>query len=182
MRRSLLFALVLLVALVGASPAGADDDCVTVDTTGSGQGITPPGEIPIRTIATIDSGLLQGTTAAAFVPTGLADGVLSFAGDIVFTTVEEDDDEGGDVSTLTVALTGTLDVVTGDFVASGDVVSGTGEFDETTGSLVLAGVQDLVDGSFTETVTGELCLDGADDDGEDEDDDGEDDDGEDDDD
>ena len=50
---------------------------------------------------------------------------------------------------------------TGAFGASGDVGEATGKLDGATGTLTLAGVQNLLDsaGSFTETVSGDFCVD-----------------------
>ena len=77
---------------------------------------------------------------------------IVFAGDVTFTTNR---------ATLTVDLDGTLDLTTGAFVASGDVGASTGKLAGATGTLTLAGVQNLFDpaGSFTETVSGEICVD-----------------------
>ncbi len=173
MRRhgAVLAVLLLSVVLVGA-PAAAEDSCVTIDTTGAGQGAPPQqGDPPglVRTVAEIFSGPLQGTTAAAFTITGPTPDGFSFAGELTFTTDGDDDDP----STLTVSLTGTLNTTTGAFESSGPVIGGTEDFDDATGTLTLNGVQDLTDpsGSFTETVTGEICLDDdLDDDDQDEDD------------
>jgi hypothetical protein len=96
--------------------------------------------------------LLQGTTEAAFQVTGTTPTGIAFAGDITFTTNR---------ATLTVDLDGTLDLTTGEFAASGDVSGATGKLEGATGSLTLVGVQNLLDpsGSFTETVSGEICVD-----------------------
>lgn len=80
---------------------------------------------------------MQGTTEAAFQVTGFTPTVISFAGD------------------------GTLDLATGELGASGDVGAATGKLDGATCTLTLSGVQNLLDpaGSFTETVSGEICVD-----------------------
>lgn len=95
---------------------------------------------------------MQGTTEAAFQVTGSTPTGIAFAGDITFTTNR---------ATLTVNLDGTLDLATGEFGASGDVAEATGKLAGATGTLTLAGVQDQLDpaGSFTETVSGEICVD-----------------------
>ena len=95
---------------------------------------------------------MQGTTEAAFQVTGLTPTGIAFAGGITFTTNR---------GTLSVDLDGTLDLTTGDFRASGDVSGATGKLDGATGTLTLAAVQNLLDpaGSFTETVSGEVCVD-----------------------
>ena len=145
-----------ILMLVEAGPATAGVSCHQVNAKGAGQGGPPrAGDPPglIRTVAQIrGGGLLQGTTQAAFQVTGPTSTGIAFAGGITFTTNR---------ATLTVDLVGTLDLATGEFGASGDVSEGTGKLDGATGTLTLAGVQDLLDpaGSFTETVSGEICVD-----------------------
>lgn len=129
--------------------------CRRVDTTGSGQGVAPlPGDAPgtVRTEATIDSGLLRGTTDAVFAITGQTPTGIAFDGELTFSTRR---------GTLTLDLGGTLDVTTGAFESSGPVRSGTERFTGAVGTITLDGVQDLADpaGSFTEQVTGEVCFD-----------------------
>jgi len=157
MRRVAVLALLLpLLTLVHAGPATAGVSCHPINAKGAGRGAPsqagdPPGLI--RTVAQIrGGGLLQGTTKAAFQVTGSIPTGIAFAGDITFTTKR---------ATLTVDLDGTLDLTTGEFAASGDVSGATGKLAGATGTLTLAGVQDLLDpaGSFTETVSGEICVD-----------------------
>jgi hypothetical protein len=102
-------------------------------------------------------GLLEGTTAAQFTITdfsgtvaSFAGTVASFAGTVTFTT---------NLATLVVTVTGTLDVVSGEFSASGPVTASTGKLEGATGSLSITGVQDLATGTFEEDVTGEICVD-----------------------
>lgn len=157
MRRIAVLAVLLpWLVSVPAGPATAAVSCHRINATGAGQGAAPqPGDPPgvIRTVARIrGGGLLQGTTEAAFQVTGPTPTGIAFAGDITFTTNR---------GTLSVDLDGTLDLTTGDFRASGDVSGATGKLDGATGTLTLAGVQDLLDpaGGFTETVSGEVCVD-----------------------
>ena len=157
MRRVAVLALLLpLLMLVQAGPAAAGVSCHQINAKGAGQGAPPQAGDPpglIRTVAHIrGGGLLQGTTEAAFQVTGFTPTGIAFAGDITFTTNR---------ATLTVDLDGTLDLATGEFGASGDVSEATGKLDGATGTLTLAGVQNLLDpaGSFTETVSGEICVD-----------------------
>ncbi len=156
MRRVAVLVLLLpLLMLVQAGPATAGVSCHHINAKGAGQGAPPQAGDPlglIRTVAQIrGGGLLQGTTEAAFQVTGFTPTGIAFAGDITFTTNR---------ATLTVALDGTLDTATGEFRASGDVSGATGKLGGATGTLTLAGVQDLLDpaGSFTETVSGEICV------------------------
>lgn len=157
MRRAAVLALLLpLLALVQAGPATAGESCHQINASGAGRGAPPQtGDAMglIRTVAQIrGGGLLQGTTEAAFEVTGGTATVIEFAGDLTFTTNR---------ATLTVDLDGTLDLATGEFAASGEVGDATGKLEGATGTLTLAGVQDLLDpeGSFTETVSGEICVD-----------------------
>lgn len=158
MKRSVLVVVLsLLMATTMSLPVHAGESCHRINAKGVGQGAPPePGDPAnlIRTVAQIrGGGLLQGTTAAAFTVTGATPTGITFDGDLTFTTNR---------GTLTVQLVdGTLDLATGAFVASGDVVDATGKLDGATGTLTFEGVQDLQDpaGSFTETVVGEVCVD-----------------------
>lgn len=157
MRRGVVLTLVLpLLVLVPAGPATAGVSCHQINANGAGRGASPQAGDPpglIRTVAQIrGGGLLQGTTEAAFQVTGVTPTGIAFAGGITFTTNR---------ATLTVDLDGTLDLATGEFSSGGDVSEATGKLDGATGTLTLAGVQNLLDpaGSFTETVSGEICVD-----------------------
>jgi hypothetical protein len=147
--RVLVLVVAMLVMVGGGQAAGAavsdDDSCPNVKANGVGQDLGGG-----NTTATIThGGILNGTTSAHFDITGGAPPVLTFAGTIVFTTHH---------GTLTVSLTGTLNVATGAFSATGPVTGGTGAFAGATGTLRFVGVEDLTTGSFTETVTGTICL------------------------
>jgi hypothetical protein len=157
MRRTAFIVFLLpLALLLVSSPAVAAESCRAINATGVGSGApTEPGDPPglVRTRAQLaDAGLLQGTTAAAFTVTGLTDTGISFAGPLTITTNR---------ATVVVGLTGTLDLGTGQFAASGPIVAATGKLSGATGSLTLAGQQDLTDpaGGFTETVSGSICVD-----------------------
>jgi len=130
--------------------------CHKINAKGAGQGAPPEAGDPpglVRTVAQIrGGGHLQGTTEAAFQITDPTPTGFTFVGDLTFTTNR---------ATLTVALDGTLNVVTGEFAASGTVTGSTGKLEGASGTLTFEGVQDLADpaGSFTETVKGEICVD-----------------------
>ncbi|MGI9594879.1 MAG: hypothetical protein ACR2QK_01890, partial [Acidimicrobiales bacterium] len=89
---------------------------------------------------------------AAFSITGATATGITFGGELTFTTRQ---------GTLTLDLTGSLDLSTGEFASTGPVRSGTGRFDGAVGSISLDGLQDLADpaGGFTEHVVGEVCVD-----------------------
>ncbi|MEL7156434.1 MAG: hypothetical protein AAFN30_07535 [Actinomycetota bacterium] len=129
--------------------------CHRIRTTGVGQGAAPRPDDPpdlVRTEAEIRSGLLKGTTEAAFTVTGPTPTGIAFEGELVFDARQ---------GTLTLDLAGTLDLTTGAFESSGPVVSGSEGFTGAVGTIQLDGTQDLTDpaGSFTEKVTGEVCAD-----------------------
>jgi hypothetical protein len=91
-----------------------------------------------------------GTTVGTFEPPTLgADGLLAFAGTIVFTN---------DAGTLVAPVVGTLDPATGEFVSTSDSVTGTAGYVDVTGRLTIAGVEDIGGLTFTETLQGKLCV------------------------
>ncbi len=134
--RGLLF--MVIGTLLMVNPVQAGTSCHKINAKGEGQE-TSPGV----TVATIKGGgLLNGTTAAIFVPTE-----SGFAGTITFTTK---------LATLTLALEGSFAGTA--FSASGNVTGSTGKLEGTVGTLVFNGVVNPVDGSFIETVKGEICV------------------------
>jgi hypothetical protein len=141
--------LALIVVMAGAvmtGDAGAEVSCHTINARGVGQDLGG-GATEAQIIG---GGLLEGTTAAQFIITGVSGTLASFEGTVTFTTNR---------ATLTVTVTGTLDVVTGAFSASGPVTDGSGKLEGATGSLSINGIQDLATGRFEEDVTGEICVD-----------------------
>lgn len=137
---------VLTAVLVMVNPVQAGVSCHSIDATGVGQDLG--GGSTIAQIS--DGGLLQGTTAASFTADFSGFPVILIAGTVTFTTNK---------GTLTVAVTGSLNAFTGGFAASGPVTGATGKLAGATGSLSFAGVENLLTGSFTETVTGSICVD-----------------------
>jgi hypothetical protein len=141
----LAFLLVPIFVLSFSSIATATSFCQRVYATGVGQ-----DNFDGTTQAKIYGfGVLVGTTTASFAPTGQNGNVLSLGGDVVFKTYH---------ATLTVTVSGTADLSTGEFTLSGPVTSATGLLKRTTGNLTFNGVEDFVRGSFTERITGTLCL------------------------
>ena len=150
MKHSRKFFLVMLFvalnALLVSLPAQAGVSCHKINARGTGQDHGDfTTEAQIR-----GGGLLQGTTTAAFAPTGQVGTVVSFAGTVTFTTNK---------ATLTVSVTGTLDIATGAFSSSGPVTASTGKLAGATGNLTLNGVENLSTGAFTETIDGQICVD-----------------------
>jgi hypothetical protein len=139
--------LTLLGVVIGVAPvAHGAVSCHKINATGIGQDLGG-GQ---TTAQIVDGGLLQGTTQASFVITGFSGTLASFEGTIIFTVNN---------ATLTAHVSGTLDVATGKFQATTSSISGTGKLAGATGSLSFRGVEDLSTGSFTEEVSGEICVD-----------------------
>ncbi len=133
-----------------ASETNGDDGCTRVHAVGHGQDLGGG-----NTAATIThGGLLNGTTNTHFEISG-APPIFTIVGTLVLTTKH---------ATLTVQLTGTFDVSTGAFTATGPISGATGKLTGATGTLTLTGVEDLATGAFTETIDGTLCRAGEEDD------------------
>jgi hypothetical protein len=148
MKRSLLILGTVAAMMVVLSPvqvAAAGVSCHTINATGVGQDLGGGN----TTAQISDGGLLQGTTAGSFSVSG-APPIFGIAGTVTFTTNK---------GTLTVGVAGTFNVLTGDFAASGPVTGATGKIAGAAGSLSFAGNENLLTGSFTETVTGSICVD-----------------------
>ena len=103
-----------------------------------------------RTTATISvAGVAVGTTEASFTISGVEGTVASFTGDIIFRNA---------FGSLVAPVSGTLDTATGQFVSSSTTVTGTRAYRQVTGSLTFTGTENLATGSFSEVVTGTLCV------------------------
>ena len=140
-----LFTFAATLIMVGAAHAAVS--CHKINAKGAGQDIG--GGITQAQI--IGGGLLHGTTQGIFAVTGVPP-VFTIAGTVTFTTSQ---------GTLPVTVTGTFDVVTGSFIASGPVASAsaTGKLTGATGTLLFEGVEDFSTGKFVEDVKGLICLD-----------------------
>ena len=140
-------AAVLVPAQADAAARVADHQrCTPVEATGVGDDLGGG-----RTEATLSvAGVPVATSAAAFT-IGAVDGtVAGFTGPIVLTPLRGP-------GTLTAQVAGTFDLASGAFRATSTSLSGTGPLKKVTGTLTFAGVEDFADGSFTESVTGQLC-------------------------
>jgi hypothetical protein len=143
--RAGLGALAGMLLLAGSVQAGTGgESCHRINAKGVGQDLGG-GHTTARIIG---GGLLQGTTGGTFTIGG-APPVFAIQGSVVFTTNQ---------ATLAVGVSGTFDVSTGAFSASGPVTAATGKLEGATGSLTLSGVEDFATGRFTETVTGSICV------------------------
>jgi hypothetical protein len=144
--RLLLLLAALALAVVAPTAVDAAVSCHRIDASGVGQ--DHGGGHTVAQIS--DGGLLQGTTAAAFTITGLSGTLASFVGTITFTTSR---------ATLAAEVAGTLDLATGAFNATTSSLSGSGKLEGATGGLVFAGVENLLTGTFSEVVAGQVCVD-----------------------
>jgi hypothetical protein len=138
-------------ALIGAAIAGnayAGLSCHNINAKGVGQ--TYPDLS--TTASVIGGGLLNGTTAAQFAPSGdAANGVLPFTGTIKFTTKQ---------GTVSADLTGGFDVGTGEFNAKGSFIpaTATGKLAGAMGTIALQGSEDMTTHVFIEDITGSICV------------------------
>jgi len=143
---ALLSAAVVTAMCAQTATAAVDhDSCLSVNALAIGQDLGHG-----RTTSTIvHAGILNGTTAAQLEITGGTPPVVTLAGTGVLTTNH---------GTLTVSIVGTFNQATGALETTGHVVGGTGVFANATGALMFVGVEDLTTRSFTNTITGTVCL------------------------
>jgi hypothetical protein len=146
MRRLLPLACAAVAALAVTAQAPAGVSCHKINAKGSGQDLGTGTTIGDAS----GGGLLQGTTTGNFGIVGGAPPVFTIAGTVLFTTHQ---------GTLTVGFSGPFDVSTGAFAGSGPVIASSGKLAGATGSLTFAGVEDLSTGTFTQTITGSICVD-----------------------
>lgn len=149
--RRVLCVLTAVAALGVAAPAVAHggESCHRVNAHGTGQALSAT-----TTVATIrGGGLLTGTTTGDFAVTGPTANGVAIAGHVVFTVNR---------ATLDVTVAGELvPVGTGGaltFEVTSTDMTGTGKLAGADGELTFVGAG-ADDGSFTETVTGRICVD-----------------------
>ena len=156
-RRALLrtIGVLILAVLVTtiAAPAeagqrgGRHRHCVTFAADGVGQDLGGG-----QTRATILVGGRQiGTTTASFTIGTVTGTSAAFTGPLVFSPAHR-------AGTLTAQLVGTFDVVSGVFAARSVTVTGTRSLRKVSGTLEVQGTEDLTTGTFTETLSGTLCI------------------------
>lgn len=150
-RFATLFVVVLLATSLVALPAYAGESCYKINASAVGEAVSGPTDNPVVTVGqTRDGGLLQGTTDGSFLVTSFANPpALPFAGPLTFTTNR---------GTVTFTVIGVVDVSTGEYWNDGAVTGSTGKLAGATGDIAVVGVQ-APDGSFTQTMTGEICVD-----------------------
>jgi hypothetical protein len=139
-----LFVVMVAGTLMMISEAQAEISCHKINAKGVGQDLG--GGMTEAHI--IGGGLLHGTTDGNFSTSG-SPPVFSIAGTVTFTTNK---------ATLTVSVTGTFNVATGEFMAFGPVTEATGKLAGAAGTLLFEGVEDLSSGMFAEDVTGVICV------------------------
>ena len=146
--RTLVVLSTIVIMAGGAETTAAavhHEECLSVHARAIGQNLGGG-----RTHATIiHAGILNGTTTGQLQITGGTPPLLTVEGTGVLTTHH---------GTLTVRIVGTFNQATGVFTATGQIVHGTGMFAGATGVLTFEGVEDLTSGSFTQTITGTVCL------------------------
>ena len=138
--------MLLLGALMTITPAQAGVACHLINAKGVGQDLGGGS----TTANVIGGGLLQGTIAGSLTITGVSGTVASFVETVTFTNQH---------GTLTAVVTGAIDVITGQFNASGPVTAATGKLSGATGALSLSGVAHFATAIFTEDITGVVCVD-----------------------
>ncbi len=129
-----------------AGPAGAAASCHKINAKGVGQDLGNGS-----TVANINGGgLLNGTTEGTFTITGGTAPLFLINGTVEFTSNK---------ATLTVGVSGSFDVSSGEFSTTGPVTASTGKLAGATGDLTLSGREDLTTGVFNETISGTICVD-----------------------
>jgi hypothetical protein len=133
---------VIVTTLLSSAPAGAVVTCHRINARGEGQ-------INFESNSSDGvfkgAGQLNGTTHGDFEFTG----INTYEG--VFTVTARH-------GTLTLFLfDGIFDATTGEFSNDSVVIAGTGRFEDATGGIFFEGVV-FPDGSYTDDITGEICL------------------------
>lgn len=132
--------------LITVRPVQAASSCHLINAKAVGQDLGG-GSTAAKVIS---GGLLQGTIAGDLTITGVSGTVASFMEMVTFTNQH---------GTLTVMLTGAIDVTTGQFNASGPVTGATGKLAGATGNLSLSGVVNFAAAIFVEDIAGVICVD-----------------------
>ena len=157
MRRfAVLFVVALLATALLALPANAGESCHKINASGAGVSLSGPNDNPVVTASqTRGGGLLQGTASGELLVTSFETFPdLPFTGPLTFTTNR---------ATVTFTVTGVVSIGSEPDGSSaywndGTVTGSTGKLAGATGHIAVVGVQ-APDGSFTQTMTGEICVD-----------------------
>ena len=138
-------ATVLLAACL-ALPAQAGVSCHLINAKGVGKDLG----LGKTAADVIGGGLLEGTLAGTITVTGPpVSGLAPFMETIISTNNH---------GSLTIVVTGAIDITTGNFNASGPVTVGTGKLSDATGNVSLTGVVNFASGVFTEDISGVVCV------------------------
>jgi hypothetical protein len=147
-----LFAIVALI-LTSTAWTPHQKECHKINAKAKGQTLSKTDSEAITVENIIGGGLLNGTTDAKFIFTAPPDpvtGEMPFIGTWVLTTKHGD---------FTFNVTnGVFNTSTGEFSEDLTADEGTGRFSKATGSLSITGLINLNTGSFTEKISGEICL------------------------
>lgn len=144
-RAGLLFLFVVVCTLMMVSQSQAKVSSHKINAKDFGQFSNGTTEAQI-----VGGGLLQGTAVGNWeVVSDASFPVLDLIGDVTFTTNK---------GTLTVTVTGTFNVFTGDFFAEGPVTDAEGKLEGAEGFLTFVGIQDPT-GMFVEDITGVITVD-----------------------
>jgi 2',3'-cyclic-nucleotide 2'-phosphodiesterase (5'-nucleotidase family) len=138
-------ALVSLGALT-VSPAQAGVSCHLINAKAVGQDLGGGS----TTASVMGGGLLHGTNAGSLTITGVSGTVASFVETVTFTNRH---------GTLTVLVTGWIELTTGQFNASGPVTAATGKLAGATGQISLSGAANFATAIFSEDISGVVCVD-----------------------
>jgi hypothetical protein len=141
-----LFGVLVSLGALMSTPAQAGVACHLINAKGVGQELGGGS----TTGAVIGGGLLHGTLAGSITITRVSGTVASFTETVTFTNQH---------GTLTVVVTGAIDVTTGQFYACGPVTTATGKLSGATGTVSLSGVAQFATGIFTEDITGVIHVD-----------------------
>lgn len=151
-RRRGVAAVALGLALCGAptmaQAASPHTFCLSFRALGTGQDLGGGHTQGVLSVA----GHQIGTTEAFFVLGPGTAPVATFTGPLSFVPAR------GPAGSLVAQLDGTFDTAGGSFAARSTSLTGTGVLRPVTGKLQVDGHESLTDGSFTETLTGRLCV------------------------
>jgi hypothetical protein len=155
-RFAVLFVVALLATALVALPANAGESCHKINASAVGISLTDATTNPVVTAGqTSGGGLLQGTTSGESLVTSFDTFPdLPFTGPQTFTTNR---------GTVTFTVTGVVSIGSepdgsNAYWNDGPVTGSTGKLAGATGNIAVVGVQ-APDGSFTQTMTGEICVD-----------------------
>lgn len=140
---------VLLITVLAWQPSSKGCHKINAKGKGFATSFTPTGATTVADI--IGGGIINGSTTAVFTNTefDMSTGDQSFVGTLEVITKH---------GTLSFDVVGELNVNTGAFTSDAIATDGSGRFNGATGNLFLDGQFNPANGSFTEDISGEICL------------------------